>query len=423
VIGCLHPARMACVLIVLLRATGGASASADDGPAPGAEAYLIEGKLTEGERALAEFLKANPDNDQCRFGLGVVQFLRAIEARVQSLYRHGFRSEPGMLGGIGRNLVTNLPVPLNPRPEPLSFTQARALLKGWVDDLGKVEATLAGVKDPGVKLPLRFGLIRLDLNGDGRAEDDEMLWKLYARLNRAANLDDAAARGFLIAFDRGDVDWLRGYCHLLSAVAEAVLAYDFEAPFLNAGHLFFRGVKPFSPVFATPRRGNAYEMGEVLDLIAMIHLIRLPVVEPQRLKGVLGHLEAMVALSRSSWKAILAEKDDDHEWLPNPKQGSVLPNGKVSAEMVEGWNTFLDEFASILAGRKLLPFWRGENPRLGLNARRILTDPRPLDLVLWVQGSAALPYLEEGDLTSAETWQRLNRIFQGEFIGFALWFN
>ena len=45
------------------------------------------------------------------------------------------------------------------------------------------------------------------------------------------------------------------------------------------------------------------------------------------MKSALAHLEAMIALSRESWKFILAEPDDDHEWVPNPKQHSVLPNG------------------------------------------------------------------------------------------------
>lgn len=43
--------------------------------------------------------------------------------------------------------------------------------------------------------------------------------------------------------------------------------------------------------------------------------------------------------------------------------------------------------------------------------------------MLWVQGSAAAPFLEQGELTTPETWQRLERIFQGDFIGFAIWLN
>jgi hypothetical protein len=44
-------------------------------------------------------------------------------------------------------------------------------------------------------------------------------------------------------------------------------------------------------------------------------------------------------------------------------------------------------------------------------------------LVLWVQGSAALPYLEKGSMTDTATWQRLMRVFEGNFFGMAMWFN
>ena len=91
-------------------------------------------------------------------------------------------------------------------------------------------------------------------------------------------------------------------------------------------------------------------------------------------------------------------------------------------EMVKGWLEFLDEAKAILKGEKLIPFWR-RGPESGVNLKRVFTEPRTFDLVLWVQGTAAVPYLENGVCTSAETWSRFQRIFRGEFIGFALWFN
>ena len=69
-----------------------------------------------------------------------------------------------------------------------------------------------------------------------------------------------------------------------------------------------------------------------------------------------------------------------------------------------------------------MPFWRTDDGR-GINLRRVFTEPRAFDLVLWVQGTAAHPYLEKGPLSTPEVWARFNRLFQGEFIGFALWFN
>ena len=99
-----------------------------------------------------------------------------------------------------------------------------------------------------------------------------------------------------------------------------------------------------------------------------------------------------------------------------------MPNATVSEAMVKGWSDFLGEAEGILKGEKLIPFWRPV-PEHGVNLKRVFTEPRTFDLVLWVQGTAAAPYLEKGPCSSAETWTRFQRIFQGDFIGFALWFN
>ena len=90
--------------------------------------------------------------------------------------------------------------------------------------------------------------------------------------------------------------------------------------------------------------------------------------------------------------------------------------------MIDSWLEFVGEMESLLAGKRLIPFWRGDEKR-GVNLRRVFTEPRTLDLVLWVQGTAATPYLEDGPVTKKEIWTRLERVFQGEFIGFAIWFN
>ncbi len=151
-------------------------------------------------------------------------------------------------------------------------------------------------------------------------------------------------------------------------------------------------------------------------------MLRLPVSEPARMRTALAHLETMIALSHESWRFILAETDDDHEWVPNTKQHTVMPGGAITMEMVKGWLEFLDEAKSLLKGEKLIPFWRKGDDR-GINLRRVFTEPTTFDLVLWIQGTAAAPYLEKGTITKPETWQRFQNIFRGQFIGFALWFN
>lgn len=388
---------------------------------PKVEKYLLEGKLQEGESALAAALKEHPRDAQLRFGLGVVQFLRAVERMEQSFYRFGLQPDRAG-GGIP---FARLPVPTNPSPEPIGYADLRAIFQAWNGNVAKAEATLALLEDPAVKLPLHFGQIRLDLNGDGKASDDELLWKLYSRLNAQAQVSAETARDFLITFDRGDVAWLRGYCHLLMAMGEVYLAHDGQELFDHTAHLFFAKPKlpyPFLRV-REPGRPVGEDLGTITDAIAMIHLIRLKPVEPARMQAVLDHLKQMIGLSRESWKFYMAEDDDDHEWIPNPKQTGVIPGVKITDEMVRGWTqTFLDEADDLLAGSKLVPFWRDAGGK-GVNLRRVFTEPRELDLVLWVQGTAAAPYLEAGEVTTPAVWQRLQRIFQGEFLGFALWFN
>ena len=90
--------------------------------------------------------------------------------------------------------------------------------------------------------------------------------------------------------------------------------------------------------------------------------------------------------------------------------------------MVDNWLKAVDEVELILQGKKLLPFWRGKLT-WGVNLRRVFLEPTQLDLVLWIHGSAATPYLEEGDLTRPDTWQQFNQSFGGQLLGFGFYFN
>jgi hypothetical protein len=387
------------------------------------EKHLQAGTLSAGQTALEAALKQNPKDDQARFGLGALQFVKSIETLSQSLYRHGF------LQGIGRMAVLlgppgDLPVPNNPDPQQINYDEARQIVQTFVSNLAKAEATLAAIKSDDVRLPLRFGLIRLDFDGDGKATDDETLWQIYTRVNRRAGVTAEAAKEFVIAFDAGDVAWLRGYCHLLMGLGEASLAHDWHELFERTGHLMFTKVESPYKFLAedVPGAGQPFSFAKIADLIAWIHLINFKVAEPKRMEAALAHFEAMVTHSRRSWELILKEKDDDNEWIPSPGQTGVIPNVRVTEEMVEGWRAFLAEAETILKGTKLVPFWRG-NGEAGLNLRKVFTQPRPFDLVIWIQGTGAAPYLEKGEVTDQAVWERLMRVFQGEFIGFALWFN
>jgi hypothetical protein len=389
---------------------------------PSAEEYLIQDRLESAETALSDELRKHPHNDQIRFALGTAQFLRAVEQLAQSLYRHGMRGR--FAEGLGIIPGIDSPLPINSQTAGIKYEDARAIADTFAKSLDKAETTLAQISDPDVKMPLHFGLIHLDLDGDGQVTEDDSLWKLYSRLNRTVQVDAQTAKDFYICFDRGDVHWLRGYCHLLKAFCEMYLAYDSRETFNCTAHLFFTKVDSPYKFLAEPRKTSAsrFDTSQIMDVIALIHLIRWQVVEPQRMTTALHDLEAVVAQSKESWKWIMAETDDDHEWIPNPNQTGVIPNVKVTNEMVAAWLDLMDQSGKILEGKLLLPFWRG-NENLGVNVRKVFTEPQTFDLILWVQGSSAGPYLEKGELADQNLAARLQRTFGTNFPGFALWFN
>jgi len=234
---------------------------------------------------------------------------------------------------------------------------------------------------------------------------------------------EKAAQNLAIAFDAGDVIWLKGYCNLLSAITQVVLAYDESKLFDSTAHLVFAKPQTAYPFLVNGTSASAgFEFGLISDIVAFVHLINFPVAEPERLTAAIQNLQTVTALSRQSWQLILAETDNDREWLPNPQQKGVIPNAVVTQPMIDSWLTFLNETDALLTGKKLVPFWRKREVR-GINLNKVFTQPRNFDLVLWVQGTAATPYLELGKLTDTNTWVRLLEVFRGQFFQFAAWFN
>lgn len=383
------------------------------------EQYLESGRLAEGRAAVESALQKEPASDSLRFQLGLVQFFGAVERFSQGMYRYGLHESI-----FHRSLpFLRFPVEINLRPEQATNAAVRQVLQRFLTDLAEASKTLALIPDGSpVHYPLRFGRVRLDLNGDGKIGPKEELWRVMAELTAASTVDEKNAARFGVHLDAADARWLEGYCHLIQALGEVVLAYDTSEVFARCGHLFFSHTdSPYG--FLLEQTQDSSEWGEIFDAIAFVHLLNFPLLEGPRLEVARQHLLTVIALSRRSWDCILAESDDRYEWIPGPRQRGVVPGARITPEMIASWRSFLDESEALLEGKKLLPFWRGQEPNRGVNLRKVLTQPRPLDAVLWLQGTAAAPYLEEGPVSPTEFWRQLNRAFRGNFLGFAIWFN
>jgi hypothetical protein len=246
-------------------------------PTTNIEKYLTNAQFPQGETELVSKLQQNNNDDQTRFELGVVQLMGATQRLMQSLYRYGLQ----------QNVVTQffpilrLPVPMNPKPQLVTYKDARNILQDLLNDLTQVKDTLEPIKDSKIKLPLRIGLTRMDFNADGKLEENESFWKTFSLLT-GIPATQKAAENLAIAFDAGDVVWLKGYCNLLSAIAQIVLAHDESKLFDSTAHLVF--AKPQTP-YPFLVNGGAFSFGsvDISDMIAFIHLLNFPVVEPERL--------------------------------------------------------------------------------------------------------------------------------------------
>lgn len=385
---------------------------------------LRAGELATAEKLLAEHLNAEPKDDLARFKLGTVQFVQAAERLAQDGSRYGagspiFSIPFVRLGGLAGK---------NDKPEPVTYADARAMLERFQASILVAEATLAPIQDKQLTWKLDLRDVRLDLNGDGERTDAETLGTLFQMVAVRPQWD-APSRpplDLVVGFDSADTVWLRGYCHLLAAMSDMILAYDEERLFDVTAHAVFANAQTeFAKrrdldMSVEPGRFDSWE--GIYDVIAFIHLIDLELKEPARMKSAHAHLLRVIELSRENWKLNLAETDNDHEWIPGPTQQSVIPNLSFNQEQVAGWQKFLDEAEAILQGQKLIPFWRN-GFKEGVNLRRVFLEPRPFDLVLWLQGTAAFPYLETGEQTSPETWRQFQQLFRGEFVGVVAWVN
>jgi hypothetical protein len=405
-----HPALSFVALFVWLSFVPIARAQTEPGK-------LLEGPMTTAIDTLTAQLKENSLDDQKRFALGMAQSLHAVETLSASLYAHGMRAPKGLGDEVP---IFNIPVPENPDPKETTIEDVDAMIGQFVADLQTAQKTLAMVQDPNFKLPVRIGMIQLDLNGAAEGGQTH-LWEIGALTELASTKDQAET--FEVHFDLGDARWLEGYTHLLCAIGEMYLAYDKHELFDATGHLFFAKPKSAGAQLGDFPKDWDVDGTDIVDVIAFIHCLHLPVKDPAKMAAAREDLLAMIADSRASWAAILKETDDDHEWLPNPNQTNIITNVKVTQEVVDKWLAFLNDCEDALNGKKLIPFWRSKEDGTGINLKRVFTEPRLFDLVMWVQGTAALPYLEKGELTTGANMEELDQMLEGDLFLFSIWVN
>ena len=409
---------------------------ADDQTAKELCEVLYSGRLAQGESELEAKLARNAGDAANRASLGIVQFIKAVEELAQDYYRFGVEPQRGI--AVGNMLV---PRTANQNPKPISYLDARGIFERFESRLIKAENTLAQFQHSGIKLPIDVSRIYLDMNNDGEMTGNVPIWTIIS-FGSVGNPNNANAgiNSVTIAFDDADIFWLRGYIHVLLGTVNIVLAHDWRDAFERTAHLVFAKPETPYPFLLVEGAQQNWSANQIVDLVAFIHLINFEVVEPQRMHAALAHFEQVVALSRITWKWIGEETDNDREWLPGPTQNSVVLAGRVGGPLGENWSKVLDRTELVLQGKELIPFWRGYaggnawvlfsnssntkfHPELGINLRKIFTNPKRFDLVLWLQGTGVAPFLERGKTIDLQAWQDLSESFGGRLPFFSFWIN
>jgi hypothetical protein len=388
-------------------------------------ATLFEAKtVADRNSALAALETAAPSDPASAYAAGAGEFFTALEILANGLHRHGFESPQSFMLPLMR-----LPVPDNPNPEPLTYEEFRAILVAFRDRLEKSAATLGSVPaDADIGMVIDLTRLGIDLNEDGNLAPDESAAAIMAALSRGS-APDGPAPSLTFRFDRADGYWLQGYAEFLMAQADFWLAHDFKTMFDGSFHMLFPRAKlPLQDVLVPPDGGMSGSIfaseWRFADFISLVHLVNWPVVEPERRQAARRHLLEMIRLSREDWKAIRAETDNDHEWLPGPQQKGPNPltGLEVGEEQVTAWLATLDMAEDLLEGRVLLPHFRITGK--GINMTRFFDEPKTFDLVLSITGPAIAPYFESGRILTSADFDQIQREFGGAgFLTFALWFN
>ncbi|MBB4051605.1 hypothetical protein GGR20_001241 [Devosia subaequoris] len=380
-----------------------------------------------GQRPYFEEQCAVPHTDAC-FGLGLIHLIGAVEGLSQGFYRHGAVTPrlpaAAMMLGLDADLSSGPP---NASPEALDYAGLRQILSDFVTGLDRAQASFekAGAEgDYVITLdPLR---VRLDINGDGDVGERETLAMLFgeqlALPQGRSKGDKMVAPDLSIGFDRADAIWLAGYSQISAIPFDMLLAHDFSRLFEAVGHRLFP--EAGLPMQDYSRGGTLMMDPEtdtfLADLIAGLHTSNFPIVDKDRFAGVQARMQAVTALSRQNWAAILQETDDNRELVPSPRQTSLVPGQPVTEEIVEAWMATLDRLDEILAGELLLPHWRF---RRGFDLNAYFATATETDIVMLLAGQGALPFLKEGPIADAESFAEGNRVFGENWPNFAIWFN
>ena len=356
-------------------------------------------------------------SDADRFALGGVRFLSAVEHTMQLRWASGFTDRSGMLP------MLNTRLPENPTPAPFDPALFTSLFTDITTTMDAARAPLAEIPDTSdFGVEIKFADLWFDINANHtRDPGEDMLdvlgplllgWQWQSR--------DPNSPAPTVRFDVADAAWLSAYSHLLAGMSDMILAYD-PTPAVTKIMQGRAKMESLGTMAPDPIFGMDATAPDGFDVFATVFDMLHQTPDVPRMAAARDHLLAMVADNRRFWTLVDAETDNQNEWLPNARQKSSL-GLDLPPETAANWLAVLSDLEAMLNGEKLVPYWRLEGP-VGVNIKRVFLEPAPIDVVGWIHGWAAAPYLENGDLISPDSLNRFEGMMQGQGMLMAFYLN
>ena len=366
----------------------------------------------DGLAATETMLAAAAPNPTNQFALGSVRFLRAVETTLQTRWRLGINAERSELP------VLRLPVPPNPNPEPFTPDAIEGIFAQLIEDLATARAPLETITDAdNVALPIAILDLWFDINMNGTRDNGEGMTEIGGTVLTGRPV--TVAESPVIHFDTSDAAWLAAYTHFLSAFAELVLAFEPTEQIARVT----QASKDMDTMAGDSVYPNAFDMlfGQQIDRLAMVYFALKQQPDPAHTKAAHGHLLSMIAQNRIFWARVGAETDNKGEWIPNDTQdqGLRMPVPKGTGAR---WQAVLADAEGLLNGTLLIPHWRFREGA-GINMKKLMENPVPVDLAEWAHGIGLLPFVEEGQRVSADSWNDFERLLQGDGMLFVVFLN
>ncbi|MBI1492748.1 hypothetical protein [Halocynthiibacter styelae] len=410
-----------------------------------------------------ESLESQPElTPDDRLALSGITFLRAIEKAYQTRWQVGYVTDDLPLPLFSNEL------PVNPEPEMIEGDTLNALFEVFLADMAKTDALLAEIPEgsnAAFELSLPDIWFDINMNGTRDAEEDFGKTALQNVLSRwqireferqfEDNPELPNPLQATIRFDEADAHWLRAYTNVISGVSELILAFDPQPEIQKALDLRraiydqrlamaaqFPGLQKiveFSLSIEIPTEEEIAEyqklyeqlsvddrnaLGEILvgernwmsesahfvDMAAVVIETLRHQPDQARVAKAQQHLLDMVDHNRNFWRLVIAETDNDREWIPNGSQQAAL-GIEMPQNIDEAWLAVLTDMEKMLKGELLVPFWRYA-PGHGIDINAWVQNPAPLNVIGWAQGTATLPYARQGEVMTGDNWIRFERMVQ-----------